>query len=282
MLLGLFLMQVCWRIARAGVVASDDGMHVARHHNRQMPKSGHHLDREPDIVDAEVIEIPGDDYRDALDRYPELNVEGAEAGDVVEIAAMIDARPEHEHRARADAGAKWLAAKAGGRLDTGPIVNETEAAERIYKSAYLLLKEADRYGDQLPDGQTLDVLEHEALRLELAHHADEVVDELVARIVHRPLADQGEALARCPAEDNIYLPLADGCAFPQLGAGQLDHGLADGRCLREVELVSGAVDGVDIDRSHHVETCLLEPKTQATDPGKEVDTDGACHTAPRV
>lgn len=106
---------------------------------------------DPDIVDAEVIEIPGDEYRDALERYPELNVEGAEAGDVVEIAAMIDARPDHEHRARADAGAKWLAAKAGGRLDTGPIVNETEAAERIYKSAYLLLKEADRYGDQLPD-----------------------------------------------------------------------------------------------------------------------------------
>ncbi len=43
---------------------------------------------EPEVVDT----IPGEDYRDALDRYPELDVPGAEAGEVVEIASMIDAR----------------------------------------------------------------------------------------------------------------------------------------------------------------------------------------------
>jgi len=94
----------------------------------------------PEVVDT----IPGEDYRNALDRYPELDVPGAEAGDVVRIAAMIDVRPEHERDMRAQSGAKWLAAKAEGRIGTPAPADPTEPGHRIYEAARALLKTAER------------------------------------------------------------------------------------------------------------------------------------------
>ena len=51
------------------------------------------------------------------------------------------------------------------------------------------------------------------------------------------------------------ITLADKAQFV---AGQVGDALANGRRLREVEFVNGAMDGVDFDGGNHVEACLLE------------------------
>lgn len=133
---------------------------------------------EPEVVDT----IPGEDYRDALDRYPELDVPGAEAGEVVEIASMIDARPEHERDMRVDAGAKWLAAKAAGRLSQPAPADPTEPGQRIYQAAFALLKVTDRDGQALAeaflsaDPTTRSIWERTLIRLA------EVTSDLAASI----------------------------------------------------------------------------------------------------
>jgi hypothetical protein len=133
---------------------------------------------EPEVVDT----IPGEDYRDALDRYPELDVPGAEAGEVVEIASMIDARPEHERDMRVDAGAKWLAAKAAGRLSQPAPADPTEPGQRIYQAAFALLKVTDRDGQALAeaflsaDPMTRSIWERTLIRLA------EVTSDLAASI----------------------------------------------------------------------------------------------------
>ena len=43
-----------------------------------------------------------------------------------------------------------------------------------------------------------------------------------------------------------------------LVAGQIGDGLSDDVAIREVELVDGGVDGVDLDSRDHVEAGLLE------------------------
>ena len=133
---------------------------------------------EPEVVDT----IPGEDYRNALDRYPELDVPGAEAGEVVEIASMIDARPEHERDMRVDAGAKWLAAKAAGRLSQPAPADPTEPGQRIYQAAFALLKVTDRDGQALAeaflsaDPMTRSIWERTLIRLA------EVTSDLAASI----------------------------------------------------------------------------------------------------
>ena len=132
----------------------------------------------PEVVDT----IPGEDYRNALDRYPELDVPGAEAGEVVEIASMIDARPEHERDMRVDAGAKWLAAKAAGRLSQPAPADPTEPGQRIYQAAFALLKVTDRDGQALAeaflsaDPMTRSIWERTLIRLA------EVTSDLAASI----------------------------------------------------------------------------------------------------
>lgn len=132
-------------------------------------------------VTPEVDTVPGEDYRDALDRYPELNVSGAEAGEVVEIASMIDARPEHERDMRVTAGARYLQAKADGRLDTTPITNETEAGEQIYKAIFAASRTLDRYADGLPDAmQHADAMSRDIWRRAIARLGEQTLNLLDA------------------------------------------------------------------------------------------------------
>ena len=67
----------------------------------------------------------------------------------------------------------------------------------------------------IPHRQAGDVLKDEVPRVELKDHPGELVDELVAGVVERPLADERESLAGGAANDRVNLPVADA------GAGRM-------------------------------------------------------------
>jgi len=94
--------------------------------------------------------VPAEAYEDAITRYPQLDIDGADIGDIVDIAAMVDARPEHERDSRADAGAAYLAAKVAGRLDPRPDPTDTTSGEQVYEAAYRTLRVLERHADSLP------------------------------------------------------------------------------------------------------------------------------------
>jgi hypothetical protein len=127
------------------------------------------------------------------------------------------------------------------------------------------------------DGEPFDVLEHEVLRLQFEHHAHEVVHQMIARIVKRPLADHGKALARGTTYDHVDVLFSQPGQASEFIACDVDKALANGRRVGEVELVGGAMYRVYVDGANHVETSLLEPQAKPTGTGKEINTDGTRH-----
>ena len=130
-------------------------------------------------------------------------------------------------------------------------------------------------GDQLikkgplfPDSEPLHIFEDERASPQLRDDADELKDQAVARVFKRPLADERESLAGRAAEDAINRPVSDSRQQSNLRSTKSDHRARDDRCLREVELVDGAMDGIDLHGRSHVKARLLEAEREPASPGE--------------
>jgi len=104
-----------------------------------------------------------------------------------------------------------------------------------------------------------------------------MMNELVARIVERTLADERKTLARSASHYDIDVSLSDACQPTKLFAGRFHDARANGGAIGEVELMHRAMNRVDIDRGYDIEAGLFEAETQSSRAGEEVDSDWACH-----
>ena len=58
-------------------------------------------------------------------------------------------------------------------------------------------------------GEAFDILKNEGASLQLRNYAHKVEDELVARVIKYPMADERKPLTRCTAENTIDGRIAD-------------------------------------------------------------------------
>jgi hypothetical protein len=126
-----------------------------------------------------------------------------------------------------------------------------------------------------PKGETLDVLEHEGVGLEFGDKTDELLHKLITGVIQVPLPDKGKPLAGRTAKDYSDTSAADACGSADFSGGQTDDRPYDGRRLREVEVVSGGVDGVDFNRSSNVESGLLEAEGESASAGEKINSERA-------
>lgn len=123
------------------------------------------------------------------------------------------------------------------------------------------------------DRQSLYIFKYERRCIEFANQPDEFLDELVARIVQKPVAYQGKSLARRPAEHNV-----DPCAavdvrqLAQFFAGQADNGTRNNRCMRKIKVMRSGVNGIDLHGGGDVEACLLKTERHTADTRKQIDS----------
>jgi len=116
--------------------------------------------------------------------------------------------------------------------------------------------------------QALYVLKHEIGRLQLVHDPHELLHKRVAWVIEDAMPDQGEALARSPAEYYVDFPVANSSNPSQLGAGYPGDRTRYNRTAREVELVHRRMDGIDLHSGHHIEASLFKTQTQTAGPGE--------------
>ena len=75
----------------------------------------------------------------------------------------------------------------------------------------------------IAESQALHVLKHEGVGVEFAHDAHEFLDEGIARIVERTLADHRESLTRRSAKDRVDAGGSDARCFANFGTAQADN-----------------------------------------------------------
>jgi hypothetical protein len=118
----------------------------------------------------------------------------------------------------------------------------------------------------IPNRQSLNVLEHEEFGLKLGDQPDEMVNETISRVVYGALPDQAEALTGRTPENHIDVGILDCRMFTDVSTVDVCDAATNRSAVREIEFVSGAVDGIVLDRSQHVETCLLETEAHSARP----------------
>jgi hypothetical protein len=91
------------------------------------------------------------------------------------------------------------------------------------------------------------------------------------------MTNHGEPLARGAAEYNVHMCEAYPSPLPDLGAGQSSNRLRQHDAMREVVCMDSAMDGVDFDCGHDIETSLLEAQSKASSAGKQIDSDRSWH-----
>ena len=112
----------------------------------------------------------------------------------------------------------------------------------------------------LPKRQSLDVLQHENRRLQLAHQAQEMSNQLVPGVVEGALPDERKSLTGRPPDDNIYGTLD---AILNLATRQTGGIAADGGARREIVQMRCRVNGIQFDCGDDIETRLLKTQPQA-------------------
>lgn len=93
-------------------------------------------------------------------------------------------------------------------------------------------------------------------------------------IVQCSLSHQRESLARCSAHHYGDVSLSDAGTDADVCTAHIPNVLTDSCGVREVEVVYSGMDRIDLDRSHYVETGLLESQTESTGTGKQIDSYG--------
>jgi hypothetical protein len=104
-----------------------------------------------------------------------------------------------------------------------------------------------------------------------------MINELVARIVESAFPYKRKSLTRSAAENDVYIAVSYRGTAAQLVAGRLRNALANGRGLREVEFMSGAMDRIDFDGRDYIESGLLETEAKPSRTGKKIDSDRSVH-----
>jgi len=116
----------------------------------------------------------------------------------------------------------------------------------------------------LTDCQTFHILKNEGSCIKLSNDPYEIQDKPVPRIVQDPLSDQREALARRTTKNAIDGSVSYSGGNPDFRPGQTLDGAGDYSRGRKIELVDRAMNRVDLDGCHHIESCLLEAKAKAS------------------
>jgi hypothetical protein len=101
----------------------------------------------------------------------------------------------------------------------------------------------------------------------------ELADETIARIVEHALPDHRETLTGGAPENDIDAPIAQAGSDADFAALQTFDRTGDDTAMGKVELVRGAMNGVDFDGRSDIETRLLEPKAHAARTGEQVDSN---------
>ena len=101
--------------------------------------------------------------------------------------------------------------------------------------------------------ESFDIFKNEALCIKLVNKPHKITNELITRIIESSVAHQGKALARRATEDATDRPAFQARPPPDLVAGKLLYRCRDHGGLRKVEPMHGAMHGVDLDGSLHVE-----------------------------
>jgi hypothetical protein len=94
------------------------------------------------------------------------------------------------------------------------------------------------------------------------------------------MAYHGESLTRGTPKDHIYVADANSCSAPDFGSGQPHNRSRQHRALGKVVGVDSAVDGVDFNRGHDIETGLLEAQAKTSGTRKQIDSDRPWHPKP--
>lgn len=145
------------------------------------------------------------------------------------------------------------------------------------KSFHQVVEEAP----MTPDRQTLHILEDEILGVKFGNETDEFQHEPISRIVERSMADHREALARRPAEDDIYaLTLLQLRRCSHLIGGKSDHAPRNDGAAREIELVHRTMNGIDFDGCTDIEAGLLKSQAHPACAGEQVDSNRPPHLSP--
>jgi hypothetical protein len=109
-----------------------------------------------------------------------------------------------------------------------------------------------------PNRKPFHVLKNEVPGIQLVYDPHKVFNKAVARIVKRPLTDQGEPLAGGTAEHNIDAPLTDFGSGSYVRTAQPCNRPGDYCAGRKVELVGASMDRVNFDSRNDIEPSLLE------------------------
>jgi len=91
---------------------------------------------------------------------------------------------------------------------------------------------------------------------------------MVSRVFQRPASNHRKTLAWRPAKDAIDASVPDPEPLSHFLRAQTLDGLRNNYRIREIELVNGAMNWVDLDRCNDIETRLLEPEAQTPGTGK--------------
>ena len=123
----------------------------------------------------------------------------------------------------------------------------------------------------LADGKTLDVFEHESPGIQFRNETHKFQDQIISGIVKYAMSDKGKSLTGRATKNAIDGSAADTGGQPNIGGFKADDGTRQDNCLREIELVSGAVNGVDLNGSDNIKASLFEAQAHATRTGKQID-----------
>jgi hypothetical protein len=118
----------------------------------------------------------------------------------------------------------------------------------------------------IPNRQSLNVLEDEEPGLKLGYQPDEMVNESISWVVYGSLPDQAEALTGGAPEYDIDVGILDRRMFADVSTIDVGDAATNHSAVRKVKFVSGAVDGIVLDRSQHFEASLLETEAHPACP----------------
>jgi hypothetical protein len=91
------------------------------------------------------------------------------------------------------------------------------------------------------------------------------------------MPDHRKPLAGRSPKYHIDAPAPNPSPMPDLGSGQPGNRLRKHGACREVVRMDSAMDGVDFDSGHNIETRLLEAQSKAPCASKQVDSDRPWH-----
>jgi len=91
------------------------------------------------------------------------------------------------------------------------------------------------------------------------------------------MTDQRETLTRRASEHYVDRAIAQFRRLPDPRAARFCGIGANDGTVREIEFMHGAMNRIDLNRSRHIETCLLETERQSARTRKQVDSDRTPH-----